>query len=155
MYVCYYFLMIVYSMIVCMWPRFCSATGETFCYRLGKHRSVIWNCLQSLSLNDTINTDLLWFCMYVCTEYRPSGAALVRLLLRRLFFQPRQRTLRALRWVLLWTVRPEYDIVSPWLLGSSLLVLYCTCSLLLWSICMEYVEWDWLYVVVREIALLV
>ena len=111
-------------MIVCMWPRFCSATGETFCYRLGKHRSVIWNCLQSLSLNNTINTNLLWYCMYVCTEYRPSGAALVRLLLRRL--QPRQRSLRALRCVFFFIVRPEYDIVSAWLLGSSLLVLYAT-----------------------------
>ena len=67
-----YFLMIVCSMIVvCMWPWFQSATGETFCGRLGKHSIGLWNCLQSLSLSNTILTSSGVVCMYVLNIDHP------------------------------------------------------------------------------------
>ena len=57
-------------MIVCMWPLFYLATGETFCCRLGKHSSVIVE-LSSITVIEShhidLHIDLLWCCMYVCT----------------------------------------------------------------------------------------
>jgi hypothetical protein len=50
-----------------MWPWFHSATGETFCGRLGKHRSVIVELFLNtvIEKHHIINVCMYYVCMFV------------------------------------------------------------------------------------------